>query len=116
MLTTRGDDVAVDREVPHAGQEGEIAQFGELGADLAGVGVDRVATGDHEVERPAVVARDPFERGRERPGRRQRVGPREREVGDQHAVDVDAAVGAPRDRLPQRVLRRGRPEREDGDV
>ena len=44
VLAPRVDPVAVDREVAHAGEERQVEQFGELGADLAGVGVDRVAT------------------------------------------------------------------------
>jgi hypothetical protein len=31
---------AVDREVTHAAEEREPAQLGDLGADLAGIGVD----------------------------------------------------------------------------
>ena len=71
--------------MPDAGREREVEQLGELGADLAGVGVDRVAPDEHEVER-AVVA----DRRRERACRRERVGARERRVGDEHAVDLDS--------------------------
>ena len=48
---------SVDREVAHAGEEREVEQLGHLGPDLAGVGVDRVATGEHEVERAFTVER-----------------------------------------------------------
>ena len=103
--------VAVDREVADAGEEREVEQLGELGTDLAGVGVDRVAAGEHEVER--AFAR---ERGGERLRGRERVGAGERGVGDVHAVDVDAAIESPRDRLAQRVVGGRRSEREHGDV
>ena len=92
-------------------RNGKVAQLGELGADLTGVGVDRVAAGEHEVERAVVC-----ERGRERLRGGERVGTGERGVGDEHAVDVDVAVEAPRDRFAQRVLGGRRPERDDGDV
>ncbi len=99
--------VAVDGEVAHAGEEREVEQLRELGADLAGVGVDRVAAGEHEVERAFV-----FERGGERGRGGERVGAGERGVGDEHAVDVDVAREAPCDRLAQRVVGGRRAERE----
>ena len=58
VLAARVDACAVDREVAHAGEERQVEQLGELGADLAGVGVDRVAAGEHEVER-ALARRGP---------------------------------------------------------
>ena len=67
--------------------------------------------GEHEVERALAC-----ERGGERLGGRERVGAGERGVGDEHAVDVDVALEAPRDRLAERVVGRGRPEREHRDA
>src|SRR5204862_166548 len=66
-------------------------------------GVDRVAAGEHEIERTFT-----FEHSRERSRRGQRVGSGEGFVRDEHA-----AVGAPRDRLAQDVLRGRWPERDD---
>ncbi len=99
----------VDVEVTDAGEEGEVEQLGELGADLAGVGVHRVATDEDEVERA-----DVFERGGERPCRGQRVGAGERGVGHEHAVGGDVAFDRPRQRLAQHVLGRGRSEGHEG--
>ena len=101
----------LDREVADAGEERQVEQLGELGADLAGVGVDRVAarrargrTGLRaRARRPSAL----------RGG--QRVGAGERGVGHEHAVDVDVALESPRDRLAQRVLGRRRPERDERD-
>ena len=105
-----------DREVPNTGQEGEVEQLGELGADLAGVGVDRIAAGQHEIEPCSLLRGLVLERGRERLGRRECVGSCERDVGDVHAVDVHVLVEAPRDRLAQRVVGRGRAQREHRDA
>ena len=107
MLATRGNDVVVDREVAHSGEERKIAQLRELGADLTGVGVDRVTPGEHEIERALVS-----ECGRECSRRRQRVRAGEGGVGDEHAVDVDRSRETPRDRLAQRVLGGRRSERD----
>ena len=92
-------------------RNGQVEQLGELGTDLAGVGIDRVAAREHEVER--ALAR---ERGGERLRGRERVGARERGVGHVHAGDVDVASRAPRDRFAQRVVRGRRSEREHGDA
>ncbi len=46
----------------------------------------------------------------------ERVGSRERGVGDEHAGDVDVPLESPRDRLAQDVFGRGRAEREHGDM
>ena len=85
--------------------KGRSEQLGDLGTHLAGVGVDRVAPDEDEIERvlrrasAAAAGRGPSPtcRIRRRPGRRSA-----------------RRVGAPRDRLAQAVLGRGRPEREDG--
>ena len=90
-------------EALHARDEGQVEQFRHLGADLAGVGVDRVAAGEDEVERSFAL-----EYRRQRSGGCQRVRPGELRVGDEHA-----RVGSPGDRLAQRVLGCGRPERDD---
>ena len=95
----------------HTGEEREVEQLGQLGPDLAGVGVDRVPAREHEVER--AFSR---EGGGQRLGRRERVGTGERGVGHVDTVDVDAAIESPRDRLAQRVFGRRRTEREDGDA
>ena len=105
----RGAGRVVDVEVAHTGREREVEELGQLGPDLAGVGVDRVPPDEDEVERAGVG-----QRGGERAGRREGVGAGERGVGDQHPVHLDAALGRPRDRLAQRVLGGWRAEREDG--
>jgi hypothetical protein len=110
-FATRVDTVAVDREMADAGEEGQVEQFGELGTNLTGVGVDRVAAREQKVERPLTA-----ERGGERLRGRKRVGARERGVGDVHARDVDVALASPRNRFAQRVVRGGRPEREHGNT
>ena len=86
-----------------ATRERHARQLRQLRADLSGVTVRRIPTDEHEIERPLVG-----QCGRQRPGRRQRVRPDERRVADVHA-----GVRPPRHRLPEDVLRRRRPERED---
>ena len=93
--------------MPGAGDERQAEELGELGTDLAGVGVDRVAPGEHEVEATEVL-----DGGGERPRGREGVGTGEGRVGDEHAAAVDVAVGAPRDGLAQRVLGGRRSERD----
>ena len=110
VLAAQVQHGALHAEVTDARGEREIEQLGESGADLPGVGIDRVATGEHEVERP--LARD----GRgERACRRERVGSRERRVGDEHAVDLHRVVASPGERLAQHVVGGRRAEREHGD-
>ena len=111
VLAARVHERAFDREVANAAEEREIAQLRELGSDLAGIGVDRIATGQDEVERARVG-----EHGRERLRGGEGVGAGEGRVGDEHTVDLDRALDAPRDGLAQRVLRRRRPEGDDGDL
>ena len=55
--------------------ERQVEELGDLRADLAGVGVDRVAAAQHEVERALVL-----ERRGQGPRGRQRVGAGERGV------------------------------------
>ena len=98
------DDAVRQGQLLDPGREGEVEQFGDLGPDLAGVGVDGVAPHEHEVE-GALAA----ERGGQRRRGGQGVGPGEGGVGDEHAL-----VGSPRQRLAQGVLGRGRPQGEDG--
>ena len=97
-------------EVAGAGDERQPEELGELGADLAGVGVDRVAAREHEVE-PAEVLDRAGERARGGEG----VGAGERGIGDEDAAAVDVAVDAPRDGLAERVLGGRRTERDDRD-
>ena len=68
----------VEVEVAHAGREREVEQLGELGTDLAGVGVDRVAADEHEVER----ALDAVSAAASARAVAERVGAGERAVGD----------------------------------
>ena len=89
-------------ELPDTGDEGEVEDLGRLGSDLAGVGVHRVATDQHEIEGPLSL-----ERGGQRPGGGQRV-----RAGERRVRDEDAVVGSPGDGLPQHVLGAGRTERE----
>ena len=89
---------------------GKVEQLGQLGPDLAGVGVERVAAHEDQVERPFAI-----DRGLERGGGCERVAAGERRVGDEHAVDLDVAFEAPRDRLAQRVFGRRRAERDHRD-
>ena len=79
-----------EREVAGAGDEGEPEQLGELGADLAGVGVDRVAAGEHEVEAAEVV-----DGGGERTRGGEGVGAGERRVGDEDAVGMSTSRSGP---------------------
>ena len=51
MLAAGVDRRAVEVEVTHAGEVRHAQQLGERGADLAGVGVHRVAADEHEIER-----------------------------------------------------------------
>ncbi len=90
VLATRGDEIAVDREVSHPAQERQVAHVRELWRDLTGVGVDGVAAGEHEIERTLLP-----ERGRERLCGGEGVGSSERRVGDEHTVGVDLALGCP---------------------
>ena len=76
-------------------------------ADLAGVGVDRVAAGEDQIERALA-----FEHLRQHRRGREGVGARVDGIGDEHAVDVDVAGEAPRDRFAQRVFGGRRAERE----
>ncbi len=103
--TGRRADLRPDARWRTPVRNGRSSSSRDLGADLPGVGVDRVAPREHEVERTFV-----FERGGERRRGRERVGTCERGVGDEHAVDVDAAIEAPRDRLAQ-ACRRPRADR-----
>ena len=91
--------------------ERQVEQRRDFRPDLAGVGVDRVAAGEHEIERALAS-----ERRRQRFRRREGVGAGERSVGHVHALDVDVALEAPGDRLSQRVVGGGRPEREHDDA
>ena len=86
---------------------GRSNSSGELGADLAGVGVDRVAPDDDEIERPLAL-----ECSCQRLRCRERVGPGEGRVGDQHAVGRNVGGSPPGDGLAQRVVGARRPEGE----
>ena len=108
VLAARVDDVAspVDREVAHAGEERQVEQLGELGTDLAGVGVDRVAAGEHEIERPVArvlsAAASAFAVASvSDPANATSVTCTPR--------DVDVAIESPRDRFAQRVVGGGGP-------
>ena len=96
--------VAVEREVAHAGHERQVEQLGELGTDLAGVGVERVA-GRRGPGRTPLPVRD---RSRECRCRRERVAACERHVGDEHPVDLDVAFPSLCDRPRQRAFGRRR--------
>ncbi len=102
--------LALHAQVAHTGRERQVEQLGQLRADLAGVGVDGVAAEEHEVERSLVL-----DRCRERARRREGVGTGERGIGDEHSLDGDCVLRAPRDGLTQHVLRGGRAEREHRD-
>ena len=52
MLAARVDVHAFDCKVTHAGEKREVEELGELGTDLASIGIHRVAPGDNEIERP----------------------------------------------------------------
>ena len=99
---------AFDAEVAHTGREREVEELGDLWSDLAGVGVDGVAAAQDQVERTVSL-----QCRCERAGGRERVGACERRIGDEHAVDLDRGLRAPRDRLPQHVVGRRWAERED---
>ena len=111
VLAAGVDAIAFDREVAHAREEREVEQLGQLRSDLAGVGVDRVAAGQHEIE-----GTGSRQRGRKRACGRERVGPGERDIGDVHAGDVDPALEPPRDRFAQRVVGGRWPERQHRDA
>ena len=112
MLAANVDlHVVVDRQMAHTRHERQVEELGDLGSDLARVGIDGVAPGEHQIERAGAP-----QRGCQRGGRGQRVGTGERGVGHVQTVDVYAAFEAPRDRFSQGVVGGGRPEREDRDA
>ena len=90
---------------------GRSSELGELGTDLAGVGVDRVAARRARGRTaPRAVTSAASARAVASVSEPANAG-----SVTSTPVDLDAAVGAPRDRLAQRVLGRGRTEREDAD-
>ncbi len=110
VLAAQVERAVVEREVADRRREGQVEELGELRPHLAGVGVDGVAAGDHEVEGP-----DGPERAGERGRGGEGVGARERFIAHEDAAGADAAVEAPGDRLPEGVLGRLGAERDDGD-
>jgi hypothetical protein len=111
LAADRREAVVVQMEVADPRHERQIEQLGELGTDLTGVGVDRVPTGEDEIERPEAL-----EGGGERAGGGERVRSGERGIRHEHPVRVDVPFARPGDRLAERVLRARWPERDDGDA
>jgi hypothetical protein len=111
VLAARVHARSFQREMAHARQKREIEQLRQLGRHLPGVGVDRVAAGEDQFERARAA-----DGGRQRVRSRQRVGARERGVGDEDAVDVDIAREAPCDRFAQCVVGGRWSEREYRDA
>jgi hypothetical protein len=103
VLEAQPQGLPVELERPDPGEEGQAQHGRHLRWDLSGVGIDRVAAEQDEIERALVL-----EGGGERPGGGPGVAAGEGEVGD-----VDALIGAEGDRLAQHVLRRGGSERDD---
>jgi hypothetical protein len=56
VLAARVYSGSLEREVANPGEERKVEQLGELRPDLAGVGVDRVPTGEYEVNGPSRVS------------------------------------------------------------
>ena len=103
VLATEPQPRAVHFQTAYRGGERIAQQFGQFGADLSRVRIDRVLPDQNQVERPFSS-----DRGRQRPGRRQRVG-----TGEGRVRDHDAVVRAPSDSPADDVLCRGRPQRDD---
>lgn len=78
------------RQFAHAARKWQVEQFGKLGADLAGIGINRVAPDQNKVERPLAL-----KRRRQRPRRGQGIRSGEGRVGDMHAT-ISAAGRWPR--------------------
>ena len=95
----------IEAQLPDAGQQRDPKQFGQFRRDLTRLGVDRVPTGEDEVERA-----DEAQGGGQSPGGGQGVGSGEGGVADEDPVDVDAPIQAPGDRFPEGVFRGRRPE------
>ena len=105
-LQTSGEGAAFHIQLPDPGREGQAQQLGHLDGHLAGVGVERVEPGQHQVERP--LAPD----GR---GQRHRGG-QGVAAGEGRITEMNAPVGAAGDHLPQGVGGRGRPHGEHHDL
>lgn len=101
-----GGRLEVDLELSAGTGERPVHQLGELGTDLARVGVDGVLAHEHEVELPE--ARDETGEGG---CRSEGVGTAKGRVAQQ-----DPAIGAARDRLAQAVLCCGGSHRRDDDL
>ena len=104
MFAPRADPSMVNLEFAHPAEERQVEKLGQGGADLSRIGVDRIAPGEDQIERPL-----PRQGGGQAARRGQAVGAGEGGIADQHA-----AVGAPGDGLAQHLPGALRPEAEGG--
>ena len=104
VLEGQGQDLTFDAHFTDARGKGQSGQLRDLGPDLAGVPIERVATDQDEVE-PTLALEG---RGQ---GARRGQGVR---AAERRIAQVDAPVRPPGDRFTQDVLRRRRTQREDG--
>ena len=96
----------IEFDLARPSDKGETEQFGKFGADLPGVGIDRVEAAQDEVERAVTMDRD-----RQCASCRERVA-----AGERRIAHVHAAGRAAGDHLAHGVLGAGWSHREHDDL
>ena len=102
VLTTQQQQAAFESELLDTACERQIEQFRKLGWDLPGVRIDRVLSGQDQVERALAL-----ECGGQRPSGGKRIAPGKGGIGQQDPLGVDVSVAAPCDALSKNSFRRG---------